>query len=147
MHQPAGPAEYRQAANHRVTPPWIQIEKLFSWFLSVSFSLLIISFFFSSFSIIVFSPTLSLSLTRLYSHLALPAEVNTHPSAVAPGHRNLMNSNAPHWQNPPPDIWKVCLKLKFISVSWLERKEATSCECLFHSISIKIRNFYLKNQS
>lgn len=30
---------------------------------------------------------------RSFSHLAVPAEVNTQHSSVAPGHRNLMNSN------------------------------------------------------
>lgn len=51
------------------------------------------------------SPSLSLALS--FTHLAVPAEVNNHHSAVAPGHGNLMNSNVPNWW-PPWHLERVC---------------------------------------
>lgn len=55
-------------------------------------------FLLSLFHFFIFHYTVS-SLP-LFSHLGVPAEVNTHHSAVAPGHRNLMNCNEPNCQAP-----------------------------------------------
>lgn len=101
---------YGQGANNRVAPLWVLMEKLFSWFLCVSFSLLIISFFVFHYAVYSLpAPPIYFSLSPIWRF-----QLRSIPTSP-PWHQrgNLMNSNLPNW---PLDIWSVCMKLKFISM-------------------------------